>query len=159
MTTNKYLKKLLPVFGFVFISSFLLVGYTMKEGAVEVISPMEIFNSNSPVPLEVLYHESKSGNEIGDFYLAELIMSSKSDGKIVFKDLKSGNRAGSQMVLSLQGNHIEGSSSSNAEFDDFVFQNYTEWCGRWRNGIRGQWRMCTGEDCGEGLAICFQRRR
>jgi hypothetical protein len=136
----------------------IIVGCTKKEVKIEILSPAEVFQLDLPIPLEILYFEPKDSKEIGTFYISELTMSTKNEGTIGFKECKEGSRLMQQLAFSEKGISIVGEEPSNAEFNDFVFQNYSEWCGRWHRGLGGRrWRMCTGLDCGAGLAICFQR--
>lgn len=146
------------VHGLITLLSLFIAGCAQEEEEIEILSPAEIFQTGSPIPLEILYYQPVGEQDVGSFYLSELVMTTKTDATISFKDLKSGERVAQRLVLSEAGIDVEGDSPSTTGFNDFVSQNYSEWCGKWHKGIWGSWRMCTGSDCKDGIAICFQRK-
>ncbi|HKO48277.1 MAG TPA: hypothetical protein VJV79_11165 [Polyangiaceae bacterium] len=119
-----------------------------------------MFRPGVSTPFDLLYVERSSGGP-AEYYLPQLKLTSETEGVVSVANAKTGvvarsfalnaNRAGLQP---LAGGAVD------PELDALVLSNYSEWCGKWHNGVRKQWQFCGGSSCsGEGsVRWCIRTR-
>ena len=109
-----------------------------------------------PTPVDVLYYEDKeTGGGIGKYYIAKLVMKTSREGVIRFEDADTLELFQAYNVSTESGIGSPVGTTLNPNFDEFVYTNYTEWCGKVHVTKRGMWQFCTGKDC-PGGGICFK---
>lgn len=107
-------------------------------------------------PVDVLYYEDKATAEgKGKYYIAKLMMRTNHEGIIRFEDADTLELLQAYDVSTEFGIGSPVGTSRNSAFDDFVHNNYTEWCGKVHTNKKGKWQFCTGKDC-PGGGICFK---
>lgn len=133
------------------------LGYPKK---IESLPIVKKFGTNRPVPMEVVYFEGneKQPYDIGRFFVSEVVARSDGQAQIQFRETVSQTLLPQCVVFSPDGEmRVEGENTQDTGFNDFVADNYLEWCGKWHKGFGGRrWRICTGSDCNPGIAVCFQ---
>ncbi len=130
------------------------------EEKVVTYPPSEVFKKGESTPLEVIYFEPKN-NEPSKYYLSFFTLTSENEGIISITDITTRERVLEYSLnVNKPGLQTTSTTEQNQELNDFVFQNYSEWCGRWHHGIRRDWQFCTGDDCGgEGsVRWCIRTR-
>jgi hypothetical protein len=117
----------------------------------------ELFKNGVSVIADLIYFEGQFSNPPSGFYRSEFVLNSP-NVHLVFKDINTGRNLAYELVFSEErGIHTDG--EVDREFERFVFQQYTEWCGRWHQGRLRTWRICTGKDCpGGGICIVWRRK-
>ena len=127
-----------------------------SDDSIETIPITSFLTAGESLTLEILDIETENQSSFEKLYKSEIEMISKDEVAIILKDDKNCDKDIVSLVFKSDGTSGIGQSYE-PEINDFVIRNYTDWCGRWR-GRRRMWRICTGSDCGEGIAICFQRK-
>jgi hypothetical protein len=118
----------------------------------------DLFKKGASVPADLIHLETQSNNPPSGIYMSELLLESERTARLLIKDINTGQRLAYQLVFNAErGIRAEGESTVDRSFDDFVFQQYTHWCGKW-HGKNRKWRVCTGKDCSDGI-ICLEWER
>ena len=127
---------------------------------IETLPLVKRFGTDRAIPLEVVYFEDKEKEpyETGNFFMSEVVALSDDRAQIQFRETSTQKLLPQLLVFTSDGKmRVVGGTSASAGIDDFLADNYSEWCGKWHKGFGGRrWRICTGSDCNPGIAICFQ---
>jgi hypothetical protein len=121
----------------------------------------ERFKLGVTTPLELLFFEPQKNNNSGNYYLTQLTMETRNKGTVTVIDLDPFERV-LRYHLDVEKVGLELMTEPglpvNRPLDDFIANNYIEWCSKWNKGINNYWKICGGSDCaGDGNRWCIKR--